>query len=73
MGVTVESIKAGNGIQPTRGSQVFVHYTGWLTTGMKFDSSRDRGGPFQFTLGAGRVIKVYYYFELSLCFKITSL
>lgn len=48
--------KVGEGASPQRGQQVSVHYTGWLTNGKKFDSSRDRGQPFVFPLGAGRVI-----------------
>lgn len=47
----------GDGAALQAGQSVAVHYTGWLTDGTKFDSSRDRGQPFRFPLGAGRVIK----------------
>jgi FKBP-type peptidyl-prolyl cis-trans isomerase len=47
----------GQGDQAQSGQTVSVHYTGWLTDGQKFDSSKDRGQPFQFKLGAGQVIK----------------
>lgn len=47
----------GNGASPQKGQTVVVHYTGWLTNGTKFDSSVDRGRPFEFTLGVGQVIK----------------
>lgn len=47
----------GGGPAVRAGQTVAVHYTGWLTNGTKFDSSRDRGQPFRFALGAGRVIR----------------
>jgi peptidylprolyl isomerase len=49
--------RKGEGLQPKTGDTVIVHYTGVLTNGKKFDSSVDRGQPFAFALGAGRVIK----------------
>ena len=52
----VEKITSGAGPAPKHGDTVTVHYTGWLTDGAKFDSSVDRGQPFQFTLGAHQVI-----------------
>ncbi|MDP6352133.1 MAG: FKBP-type peptidyl-prolyl cis-trans isomerase [Alphaproteobacteria bacterium] len=52
-----EEITVGDGATAARGDRVSVHYTGWLIDGTKFDSSRDRGRPFGFTLGAGQVIK----------------
>lgn len=57
-------IKLGEGAEAVTGHEVSVHYTGWLYDesapehkGNKFDSSRDRGDPFEFSLGAGQVIK----------------
>lgn len=58
MGVTVETTKPGDGVSyPKQGQIVTVHYTGTLLNGTKFDSSKDRGKPFQFKLGVGQVIK----------------
>ena len=49
--------KDGTGSPPDRGTVISAHYTGTLLNGKKFDSSRDRGKPFKFPVGAGRVIK----------------
>jgi FKBP-type peptidyl-prolyl cis-trans isomerase FkpA len=56
-GLTIEDVVGGDGAAAAAGQQVKVHYTGWLTNGTKFDSSKDRNDPFVFPLGAGRVIK----------------
>eukprot|EP00899_Mesostigma_viride_P012517 jgi/Mesvir1/21266/Mv21667-RA.1 len=59
-GVTREIIREGDGTHfPRAGSMVTVHYTGTLTDGSKFDSSKDRNSPFKFALGKGQVIKCW--------------
>lgn len=55
-GLRYQDLTEGSGAEARAGDSVSVHYTGWLTNGSKFDSSRDRGTPFTFQLGAGRVI-----------------
>ena len=59
-GLKYQDEVVGTGPEPKAGQKVSVHYTGWLDEGgkpgKKFDSSRDRGTPFSFTLGAGQVI-----------------
>ena len=56
-GLRYEDLNEGTGASAKAGDSVEVHYTGWLTDGTKFDSSVDRGRPFSFQLGAGRVIQ----------------
>ena len=56
-GLRYTDIKVGTGAEAKAGQTAVVHYTGTLTNGNKFDSSKDRKQPFSFPLGAGRVIK----------------
>jgi FKBP-type peptidyl-prolyl cis-trans isomerase FkpA len=56
-GLQYIDLTVGTGATAQAGQTVTVHYTGWLENGKKFDSSVDRGQPFSFPLGAGRVIK----------------
>ena len=56
-GLRYAVIQQGEGEPARAGASVKVHYTGWMTNGYKFDSSRDRGQPFAFPLGQGRVIR----------------
>jgi FKBP-type peptidyl-prolyl cis-trans isomerase FkpA len=57
----IEDVKVGEGAEAVAGAHISVHYTGWLfndgVRGAKFDSSKDRGQPFDFPLGAGHVIR----------------
>ncbi len=57
MPLQIEELQVGTGAEAKSGQSVSVHYTGTLTNGKKFDSSRDRNAPFDFQLGAGMVIK----------------
>jgi FKBP-type peptidyl-prolyl cis-trans isomerase len=56
-GLTIEDLVPGAGALAAAGHSVTVHYTGWLSSGSKFDSSKDRSNPFVFRLGAGDVIR----------------
>ena len=55
-GLVIEEVVVGEGAEACAGQTVSVHYTGWLTNGSKFDSSKDRNEPFEFPLGARHVI-----------------
>ncbi|HEU5042358.1 MAG TPA: FKBP-type peptidyl-prolyl cis-trans isomerase [Gemmatimonadales bacterium] len=55
-GLRYQDLSTGQGAEAVEGRTAVVHYTGWLTSGKKFDSSRDAGQPFAFRLGAGQVI-----------------
>ncbi len=57
MTLKIEDLEVGTGDEAQAGQMVTVHYTGWLTDGQKFDSSKDRNDPFVFPLGQGMVIK----------------
>ena len=56
-GLQYQDLVVGSGAEAKAGDTVSVHYSGWLQDGTKFDSSLDRGQPFEFTLGTGGVIK----------------
>ena len=56
-GLVYEDMVVGTGATATAGQTVTVNYTGWLTNGTKFDSSKDRNQPFSFRLGGGEVIQ----------------
>ena len=56
-GLGYVEIVEGTGARPKTGDSVSVHYTGWLKSGKKFDSSHDRGEPLEFAVGRGQVIK----------------
>ena len=60
-GLVIEDLVVGDGAAAAAGQRVSVHYTGWLSeggkAGKKFDSSKDRGDPFMFSLGRGEVIR----------------
>ncbi|HTJ97337.1 MAG TPA: FKBP-type peptidyl-prolyl cis-trans isomerase [Rhodocyclaceae bacterium] len=55
-GLIIDDVIVGTGAEATAGQTVSVHYTGWLTDGTKFDSSKDRNDPFEFHLGGRQVI-----------------
>ena len=56
-GLEIADLKPGSGAAAAKGNQATVHYSGWLTTGKRFDSSAVKNKPFTFTVGARKVIK----------------
>jgi peptidylprolyl isomerase len=56
-GLKYQDLVVGKGPSPKPGQTVTVHYTGWLTNGKKFDSSKDHGAPFEFVIGEHQVIQ----------------
>jgi len=56
-GLEIQDLTVGWGMSPSANKMAMVHYTGYLADGTKFESSRDRGMPFQFIVGSGKVIK----------------
>ncbi len=56
-GLEYSDLKLGSGASPAKGKQVTVHYTGWLTSGKRFDSSAAKSKPFTFEIGRRKVIK----------------
>lgn len=55
-GLIIDDVVVGDGAEALAGQSVSVHYSGWLSDGTKFDSSKDRNDPFEFDLGGGNVI-----------------
>ncbi|WP_462381330.1 FKBP-type peptidyl-prolyl cis-trans isomerase [Pseudomonas sp. Marseille-QA0892] len=53
----IEDLQPGDGKEAVKGALITAHYTGWLEDGTVFDSSREKGRPFQCVIGTGRVIK----------------
>lgn len=56
-GLKYHDLQVGTGASPTKGAKVSVHYTGWLTNGKSFDSSKKRNKPFSFEIGKRKVIR----------------
>ena len=55
--LVITDVQVGTGKAVVKGALITAHYTGWLEDGTQFDSSHDRGKPFQCVIGTGRVIK----------------